>query len=102
VIKGKFHRIEGAKAVGSSGNHSDFVIETLNGAIGDFSFGSKPIQDQRLMGAQHPGHLFHRFVASEDGGLAGVHLQLPKLEFLGRDGRFGLGEGLARLLTLYV
>src|ERR1035437_10273495 len=47
VIKGNFHSLVGTKAVGSSGNHSDFVVETLNGAIGDFSFGSKPIQDQR-------------------------------------------------------
>src|ERR1035437_6523017 len=46
VIKGNFHSLVGTKAVGSSGNHSDFVVETLNGAIGDFSFGSKPIQDQ--------------------------------------------------------
>src|ERR1035437_1587777 len=51
VIKGNFHSLVGTKAVGSSSNHSDFVVETLNGAIGDFSFGSKPIQDQRLMGA---------------------------------------------------
>src|ERR1035437_1537111 len=43
VIKGNFHSLVGTKAVGSSGNHSDFVVETLNGAIGDFSFGSKPI-----------------------------------------------------------
>src|ERR1035437_1142671 len=43
VIKGNFHSLVGTKAVGSSGNHSDFVVETLNGAIGDFSFGPKPI-----------------------------------------------------------
>src|ERR1700676_603593 len=61
VIEGNFHSVVGTKAVGSSGNHSDFVVEALHGAIGDFSFGPKPIQDQRLMGAQHPGHLFHRF-----------------------------------------
>src|ERR1039458_2395234 len=33
VIQGNFHGVEGAKAVGSSGNHSDFVVEALNGAI---------------------------------------------------------------------
>src|ERR1035437_1066597 len=33
VIKGNFHSLVGTKAVGSSGNHSDFVVETLNGAI---------------------------------------------------------------------
>src|SRR5450756_1249000 len=67
VIKGNFHSVEGTKAVGSSGNHSDFVIETLNGTIGDFSFGSKPIQYQRLMGAQHAGHPFHRFQTATRG-----------------------------------
>src|ERR1017187_1101655 len=67
VIKGNFHSIEGTKAIGSSGNYSDFVIEALNGTVGDFSFGSKPIQDQRLMGAQHPSHLFHRFQTAPHG-----------------------------------
>jgi hypothetical protein len=52
VIEGKFHGLEGTKAVGSSGNDSDFVVEALNGTIGDFSFGPKPVQDQRLVGAQ--------------------------------------------------
>src|ERR1017187_722820 len=51
VIKGNFHGFVGAKAIGSSGHHSDFVVETLNSAIGDFSFGPKPIQDQWFMGA---------------------------------------------------
>ena len=51
VIQGNFHGVEGAKAVGSSCNYSDFVIEALDGTVGDFSFGSKPIQYQRLMGA---------------------------------------------------
>src|ERR1039457_1942972 len=39
IIEGKFHGLEGTKAVGSSGNDSDFVVEALNGTIGDFSFG---------------------------------------------------------------
>src|ERR1017187_471770 len=65
VIKGNFHSLVGTKAVGSSGNYSDFVVEALNGAIGDFSFGPKPIQDQRLMGAQHAGRLFHRFQTAD-------------------------------------
>jgi hypothetical protein len=42
-------------------------IESFNGAVGDFSFGPKPIQDQRLMGAQHAGHLFHRFQTAPHG-----------------------------------
>ena len=64
VIKGDFHRFEGAKAVGSSGNHSDFVVKPFDGATGNFPFGSKPIQDERFMGAQHPGHLLHRLQAA--------------------------------------
>src|SRR5215472_9162634 len=60
VIQGNFHSLVGAKAVGSSGNHSNFVVESFDGAAGDLSFGSKPIQDEGLMSAQHPGHLFHR------------------------------------------
>jgi len=39
------------KAIGTSGNHSNFVVETLHGATGDFSFGAEPIEDQRLMSA---------------------------------------------------
>src|ERR1035441_1086216 len=46
VIKGNFHGFVGAKAVGSSGHHSDFVVEAFHSAIGDFAFGPKPIQDQ--------------------------------------------------------
>src|SRR5947207_13629878 len=49
VIQGDFHSIIGAKAVGSSGNHSNFVVEAFDGAIGDFLFGPKPVQDERLM-----------------------------------------------------
>src|SRR6266481_5098730 len=61
VIESNFHSVIGAEAVGSSGDQSDFVVETLNGTIGDFFFCSKPVQDQGLMGAQHAGYLFHRF-----------------------------------------
>src|SRR5438552_15276295 len=62
VIQSNFHSLEGAKAVGSSGNHSDFVVEALHGAFGDFSFGPKHIQYQLLMGAQHSCLLFHRLL----------------------------------------
>ena len=67
MIKGNFHRVVGTKAVGSSGDDSDFVVEALNGTVGDFSSGSKPIQDQRLMGAKHPGDLFHGFQTATHG-----------------------------------
>src|SRR5262249_43632505 len=35
VIQGNFHSLVGAKAVGSSGNHSNFVVESFDGAAGD-------------------------------------------------------------------
>ena len=44
VIEGNFHGLEGAKAIGTSGNHSNFVVETFHGTIGDFSFGAEPIR----------------------------------------------------------
>src|ERR1700676_1754888 len=72
VIEGNFHSAVGTKSVGSSGNHSDFVVETLDGAIGDLSLGAKPVQDQRLMCAQHPGYLFHRFQTAPHGPEAPV------------------------------
>jgi len=72
VIEGHFHGFVSTKTVRSSGNHSDFVVETLHGGIGDFSFGAKPIQDQWLMGAEHPGHLFHGFESAAHGAEAPV------------------------------
>src|SRR5215468_6834582 len=61
VIKSNFHRIVSSEAVGSSGNHSNFVVEALHSTAGDFPFCPKPVQDQFLMSAQHPGYLLHRF-----------------------------------------
>src|SRR6266568_2534849 len=72
VIKGDFHSVVGTKAVGSSGNHSDFVIEALDGAVGDLFFGAKPVKDERLMCTQHPGYLFHRFQTAAHGPEAPV------------------------------
>src|ERR1035438_7654406 len=72
VIKGNFHSVIGAEAVGSSGDDSDFVVEALDGAVGDLFFGAKPVQNQRLMGAQHPGYLFHRFQTAPHGPEAPV------------------------------
>ena len=44
VIKRDFHGIVGAKSVGTSGYHTKFVVEALDGTVGDLSFGTKPIQ----------------------------------------------------------
>src|ERR1035441_10096695 len=51
VIKGDFHGIVGAKTVRTSGHHTKFVVEALDGAVGYLAFGTKPVQQQLLMGA---------------------------------------------------
>ena len=49
VIEGHFHRFIGAKSVRTSGHHTDFVVETLDGAAGNLPFGAEPVQQQFLM-----------------------------------------------------
>src|SRR6266849_5060125 len=44
VIKRDFHGIVGAKSIGTSGYHTKFVVEALDGTVGYLSFGTKPIQ----------------------------------------------------------
>ena len=44
VIKRDFHGIVGAKSVGTSGYHTKFVVEALDGTVGYLSSGAKPIQ----------------------------------------------------------
>ncbi len=48
-----------AKAVGPSGDHSDLVVEALDGTVGDFTFGPEPIENKFLVGAEHAGDLAH-------------------------------------------
>jgi hypothetical protein len=61
VIEGNFHGLEHAEPVRSSGDHTDFVVEALSGARGNLAFRLKPVQDHRLVSAEHAGHLLHRF-----------------------------------------
>src|SRR6266436_4141902 len=42
VIKRDFHGIVGAKSIGTSGYHTKFVVEALDGTVGYLSFGTKP------------------------------------------------------------
>ncbi len=51
VIERDFHGIVSAKSVGTSGYHTKFVVEALDGTVGYLSFGTKPVQQQLLMGA---------------------------------------------------
>src|ERR1022692_4012866 len=61
MIQGNFHRCKGAKAVRSSGHHSDLVVETLGRTGGHLASGLEPVQYQSIMSPQHPRHLLHRF-----------------------------------------
>jgi len=79
VTNSNFHRLEGAKPVGSPGDHTDFVVEALNSARGDLAFGSKPVQDQGLVGAEHAGHFFHRFETAPHGFRNGPQRPPPRL-----------------------
>jgi len=40
VIESHFHRFEGTKTEGSSGNHTDFVVETFDRAAGKLPLGT--------------------------------------------------------------
>ena len=64
MIQGHFHRVKGSKAVGSSGHHSDLVVETFHGARGDFPFGPEPIEKKFLVGPESPGDPLHGFEAA--------------------------------------
>ena len=44
VIEGDFHRFKGAKPVGSSGHHSNFVVEAFDRPSRNLSFGAEPVQ----------------------------------------------------------
>jgi hypothetical protein len=45
VIKGYFLRLERTEAVGTSGYHTDLVVETLDDTVGYLAFGPEPIQE---------------------------------------------------------
>ena len=45
-LTGDLHGLVGAKAVGSSGNRLDLVVETFHGAAGDLPFGAKPFRNR--------------------------------------------------------
>ncbi len=70
VIEGHFHRFEGAKAVGSSGYHTDFVIEPFDRAARKLPFGAEPVEQQFLMIAQHASNFLHRFESAAQGAVA--------------------------------
>jgi len=59
-----------AKAIGSSGDHSDLVVEAFGGAVGDLAFGSEPIEDEFFVRAEHAGDFAHGLDAAAEGALS--------------------------------
>lgn len=64
MIEDDFQSSEGAESVGASGDDSDLVVESLDGAAGKFPFGEEPIEDEWLVGAEYAGDLLHGFDAA--------------------------------------
>src|ERR1019366_3745422 len=71
VKQGHFHGFIGSKAEGSSGNHSDLVVEPLDSASRDLSFSAEPVHQQILVSSQHTRNLLDRLQATAHGSLAG-------------------------------
>ncbi len=43
VIKGRFHRFIGAETLGSSGDHTNLVVESFDRSGGNLSLGLEPV-----------------------------------------------------------
>ena len=63
MIEHNFSGPECSEAIGFSGGQFEFMVETLHGTAGNRLFGTKPVQEELAMGAQHAGYLLHRFYA---------------------------------------
>ena len=60
MIQGNFHRSVGPESVRFSAGQFRFVVEALDRAGGNRSFGVEPIQQQKPMSAQRTDDLHHR------------------------------------------
>src|ERR1019366_8936683 len=72
VIKGYFHSFVGAKAIGSSGHHSNLVVEAFDSTGRNLAFGAEPVQQEFLVGAQHESDCLHRLQTATHGPIAPV------------------------------
>jgi len=69
MIESGFHRVIRAESIGSSGYHSDLIVQTLDGTVGDFPLGPKPVEDEFLVRPQQARDVAHRFDAAAQGAL---------------------------------
>jgi len=72
VIKGYFHSFVGTKAIGSSGHHSNLVVEAFDSTSRNLAFGAEPVQQESLVGAQHASNFLHRLQTATHGPIAPV------------------------------
>lgn len=59
--------MKASEAIRSSGNHSTFVVETLDHSIGDLAFGLEPVEKQGFMVAKSAGELLHGLDSGTQG-----------------------------------
>src|SRR5262245_14445117 len=65
--------MEGAKAVGPSGHHSNLVVEAFDSPAGDLAFGPEPIKEQFPVITQSPSNPLHGFeAAAHDQGAPAI------------------------------
>ena len=54
VIESYFHGVVGSESVGTSGEDSNLIVESLYGRAGDLSFCLEPIEEEVLVCSPHP------------------------------------------------
>ena len=100
MIQNEFKHIEGPVAKAPRKRDAALVVESLGHRVGELSLGAEVVEEQFLVGAQHPGYPAHGLYARaqgagcplfEEGGgpcLAAVFPELPEtlLEFPGARG----------------
>ena len=59
MIEHDFYRFGGSESVGSSDTRLEFVVQALDGTERDFIARLEPVQDKRLVRADHAGDFLH-------------------------------------------
>ena len=70
MIQGDLQHIIGSETIGSFCGYLGLVVETLDTAQGNLSFGPEPVQQQPPVSTEHFGHLLHRFEPGAHGPCA--------------------------------
>src|SRR3989304_5977075 len=67
VIEGDFDGAVGAESVGSFRDDTHLAVEALDRTDRELASGAEPVEDERAVAAQHPGHFLHRFASRAQG-----------------------------------